>query len=194
MDGALSRKGSGAGLRLLNPEGLEFTYAIRLDFKSINNEAEYEAFLARLHIAKKLGIRHLEAHVDSMLLWDKSMGYIVGPGFLILVDKLFLATPTYALSKLASTSFEHLVKEVRIEVLEEPSVPQHQVLVIQTSPTSWMTQIKAYLSTGMLPEGNVAAQKICHKALQYQLLDGILYQRSFLGHFFDVLSRKMPTI
>ncbi|XP_076902361.1 uncharacterized protein LOC143556772 [Bidens hawaiensis] len=54
-DGASSNEGSGAGLRWVNPESHEFTYAIKLDFKSTNNEAEYEAFLAGLRIAKKLG-------------------------------------------------------------------------------------------------------------------------------------------
>ncbi|XP_076934961.1 uncharacterized protein LOC143601439 [Bidens hawaiensis] len=67
-DGASSGEGSGAGLRVIDPEGHEFTCAIKLDFKSTNNEAEYEAFLAGLRIAKKLGVRHLEARVDSMLI------------------------------------------------------------------------------------------------------------------------------
>ncbi|XP_076955831.1 uncharacterized protein LOC143630803 [Bidens hawaiensis] len=67
-DGASISEGSGAGLRLVNPEGHEFTYAIKLDFKSINNEAEYEVFLAGLRIARKLGVKHLEARVDSMLI------------------------------------------------------------------------------------------------------------------------------
>ncbi|XP_076931054.1 uncharacterized protein LOC143596074 [Bidens hawaiensis] len=62
-DGASSNEGSRAGLKLVNPEGHEFTYAIKLDFKSTNNEAKYEAFLAGLRIAKKLGVRHLEARV-----------------------------------------------------------------------------------------------------------------------------------
>ncbi|XP_076906999.1 uncharacterized protein LOC143563321 [Bidens hawaiensis] len=47
-DRAYNDKGSGAGLKLKDPDGLEFTYAIRLGFKSMNNEAEYEAFLAGL--------------------------------------------------------------------------------------------------------------------------------------------------
>ncbi|XP_076929155.1 uncharacterized protein LOC143593396 [Bidens hawaiensis] len=68
MDGASRSEGSGVGLRLVNPEGHEFTYAIKLDFKSTNNEAEYEAFLAGLRIDKKLGVKHLEARVDSMLI------------------------------------------------------------------------------------------------------------------------------
>ncbi|XP_076931657.1 uncharacterized protein LOC143596881 [Bidens hawaiensis] len=86
-----------------------------------------------------------------------------------------------ALSKLASTNFEHLAKDIRVEVLDHPSVPHNQVLVIQTGVESWMTPIKAYLSSGALPAGEAEGQKIKHKALNYQLTDGILYRRSFLG-------------
>ncbi|XP_076893230.1 uncharacterized protein LOC143545187 [Bidens hawaiensis] len=68
MDAESSRQGSGAGLRVVNTEGHEFTYAIKLEFKSTNNEAEYEAFLAGLWIAIKLGVKHLEERVDSMLI------------------------------------------------------------------------------------------------------------------------------
>ncbi|GKG36778.1 reverse transcriptase domain-containing protein, partial [Tanacetum coccineum] len=38
--------GSGTGLILTNPEGAEFTYAMRFRFESTNNEAEYEALIA----------------------------------------------------------------------------------------------------------------------------------------------------
>ncbi|XP_076919660.1 uncharacterized protein LOC143580553 [Bidens hawaiensis] len=86
-----------------------------------------------------------------------------------------------ALSKLASMNFEHFAKDIRIEVLDRPSVPQHQVLVIQTSVESWMTPIMANLTSGILPEEKVAARKIGHKALNYQIQDGVLYRRSFLG-------------
>ncbi|XP_076939116.1 uncharacterized protein LOC143607625 [Bidens hawaiensis] len=86
-----------------------------------------------------------------------------------------------ALSKLASTNFEHFAKDICVEALDHPSVPQSQVLIIQTGVESWMTPIKAYLSSGVLPSEKVEACKIKRKALNYQLNDGILYQRSFLG-------------
>ncbi|XP_076937735.1 uncharacterized protein LOC143605542 [Bidens hawaiensis] len=73
-DGASNDEGAGAGLRITNPEGQQFTYVIRLEFKSTNNEAEYEALLAGLRIAKKLGARRLEAHVDSMLVANQIEG------------------------------------------------------------------------------------------------------------------------
>nr|GEW42305.1 putative ribonuclease H-like domain-containing protein [Tanacetum cinerariifolium] len=43
IDGASSSDGSGAGLMLVNPEGKEYTYALRFEFKTTNNEAEYKA-------------------------------------------------------------------------------------------------------------------------------------------------------
>ncbi|GKA18513.1 reverse transcriptase domain-containing protein [Tanacetum coccineum] len=52
MDGFSCLEGSGAGLILINPERIEFTYALRFEFNASNNEAEYEALIAGLHIAK----------------------------------------------------------------------------------------------------------------------------------------------
>ncbi|XP_076942134.1 uncharacterized protein LOC143611913 [Bidens hawaiensis] len=43
-----------------------------------------------------------------------------------------------------------------------------------------MTPIKAYLSSGVLSAGKCEARKIKHKALNYQMNDGVLYRRSFL--------------
>ncbi|GJY30851.1 reverse transcriptase domain-containing protein [Tanacetum coccineum] len=54
MDEASSLKGVGADLVLIDPTGMEYTYAIRLNFPSTNNEAEYEAFLAGLRIAERM--------------------------------------------------------------------------------------------------------------------------------------------
>ncbi|GKA51420.1 reverse transcriptase domain-containing protein, partial [Tanacetum coccineum] len=45
-DGASSFDGSGAGLMLISPEGREYTYALRFEFKTTNDEAEYKALLA----------------------------------------------------------------------------------------------------------------------------------------------------
>nr|GEW34223.1 reverse transcriptase domain-containing protein [Tanacetum cinerariifolium] len=50
-DGSSCVDGSGAGLILTNPEGVEFTYALRFQFAASNNEAEYEALVAGLRIA-----------------------------------------------------------------------------------------------------------------------------------------------
>ncbi|GKA12274.1 reverse transcriptase domain-containing protein [Tanacetum coccineum] len=51
-DGSSCTDGSGAGLILTNPEGMEFTYALRFRFDATNNEVEYEALIAGLKIAE----------------------------------------------------------------------------------------------------------------------------------------------
>ncbi|XP_022026370.1 uncharacterized protein LOC110927055 [Helianthus annuus] len=199
-DGASNEDGAGAGLRLVRPDKHEFTYAIRLDFKSTNNEAKYEAFLAGLRLAIKMGVRHIKAHVDSMLLAGQINGQYEAKGDVMALylsqAKTLLQTfycykvhhinrsenkPADALSKLASTSFQHLAKDVRMEVLSNPSVPLREVSVIQTGTTSWMTPIIMYLQSGILPENKAEARKIQYKSEHYQMADGILYRKSYLG-------------
>ncbi|GJW37298.1 reverse transcriptase domain-containing protein [Tanacetum coccineum] len=60
-DGSSCTDGSGARLILTNLEGMEFTYALRFRFDATNNEAEYEALIVRLRIAKQMGIKNLQA-------------------------------------------------------------------------------------------------------------------------------------
>ncbi|KAL0286418.1 UNVERIFIED_CONTAM: hypothetical protein Scaly_2793600 [Sesamum calycinum] len=48
VDGSSTSTGSGAGVALESPQGDKFEYAIKLDFPSSNNEAEYEAFFGWL--------------------------------------------------------------------------------------------------------------------------------------------------
>jgi hypothetical protein len=67
-DGASNEEGNGAGLILDGPDGVELTYALKLSFKTSNNEAEYEALIAGLRMAHQMGIRHLQVFMDSMLV------------------------------------------------------------------------------------------------------------------------------
>nr|GEU45679.1 reverse transcriptase domain-containing protein [Tanacetum cinerariifolium] len=65
IDGSSCTDGSEARLILTNPEGTEFTYALRFRFDATNNESEYEALIAELRIAKEMGVKNLQANVDS---------------------------------------------------------------------------------------------------------------------------------
>ncbi|XP_076932476.1 uncharacterized protein LOC143598029 [Bidens hawaiensis] len=177
-DGASSGEGLGAVLRLVNLEDHEFTYAIKLEFKSTNNEVDCEAFLAGLRIAKKLGVKHLEAREDSMLIAGQISGSYeakndVMASYLSQAKELILRFSSCkvthikrsenkfadALSKLASTNFEHFSKDILIEVPDHPSVLQHRVMVIQTGFESWMTPILTYFSYEMLPEEKSAPKR-----------------------------------
>ncbi|XP_076911340.1 uncharacterized protein LOC143569264 [Bidens hawaiensis] len=200
-DGASNDEGR-AGLRITNQEGQHFSYVIRLEFKSTNNEAEYEALLVGLRIAKKLGAQHLEAHVDSMIVANQIEGSYDAKddkmaSNLAQAKVLMAAFATCkvkhikrsenkqadALRKLASVGFEHLAKDVRIEVLTTPSAMNIEVYVCSAAETYWMTPIVTYLARGILTEKKAETRKFCHKALNYTIQDGILYRRSYLRPF-----------
>ncbi|XP_071689188.1 uncharacterized protein [Rutidosis leptorrhynchoides] len=73
-DGVASSEGAGAGLILTGPHQEEHTYALRFNFKVTNNEAEYEALLAGMRIARELGVKRLQAYVDSQLVTNQING------------------------------------------------------------------------------------------------------------------------
>ncbi|GJR68087.1 reverse transcriptase domain-containing protein [Tanacetum coccineum] len=142
-------EGSGARLILTNPEGIEFTYALRFEYEASNNEAEYEALVAGLRIAKQMGVQNLEARVDSRLVASQINGsymakeqsmvqYLEKAKTLISGFKKFSNEQVPrsenkkadALSKIASTSFSHLTKQVLIEVLKEKSIGEREVLAV----------------------------------------------------------------
>ncbi|GJU66614.1 reverse transcriptase domain-containing protein [Tanacetum coccineum] len=68
IDGASSTKGSWAGLLLTGPNGQEGTYALRFNFKTSNNEAEYEALIARLELSVHMEAQHLQVFSDYLLI------------------------------------------------------------------------------------------------------------------------------
>lgn len=73
-EGASSREGSGASLILTSPEGEEVTYDLRFDFHTSNNEAEYEALLAGLRLAKQMGADIVTMLTDSRLATNQING------------------------------------------------------------------------------------------------------------------------
>ncbi|GJV11797.1 reverse transcriptase domain-containing protein [Tanacetum coccineum] len=77
MDESSCIDGSRAGLILTNLEGMEFTYTLRFRFDATNNEAEYEALIFGLKIAKQMGVKNLQANVDSRLVANQVNGTYV---------------------------------------------------------------------------------------------------------------------
>nr|GEX23255.1 reverse transcriptase domain-containing protein [Tanacetum cinerariifolium] len=70
-DEASSSDGSRAGLMLINPEGKEYTYALRFKFDTIDNKSEYKALLTGLRIAQEMEIINLAIFVDYELLTNE---------------------------------------------------------------------------------------------------------------------------
>nr|GEY48403.1 reverse transcriptase domain-containing protein [Tanacetum cinerariifolium] len=74
IDGESSFDGLGAGLMLIIHEGREYTYALCFEFETTNNEAEYEALLSGLRIAREMEIKSLAIFTDSQLMANKIKG------------------------------------------------------------------------------------------------------------------------
>jgi len=74
VDGSSANQRSGVEVTLTGLEGEKFQYAIKLDFVTTNNEAEYEAVLARLSIARQMGPSNVEIRNDSQVV----VGHIQG--------------------------------------------------------------------------------------------------------------------
>ena len=56
VDGAANSQGSGAGMILTSPDGIDVEYALRFGFKASNNEAEYEAVITGLNLAHSMEV------------------------------------------------------------------------------------------------------------------------------------------
>ncbi|GJS54914.1 reverse transcriptase domain-containing protein [Tanacetum coccineum] len=180
-DGSSCTDGSGAGLIPTNPEGIEFTYALR--------------------IAEQMGVKNLQANVDSRLVANQVNGtYVAKEADMIrYLEKVKALTGGFkaftikqiprsenkkadALSKIASTSFAHLSKQVLVEELKEKSISEVEILtVVEEEGDTWMTPIYKYLAEETLPADMKKARAIRRKSWRFAVINGILYKKSFLG-------------
>ena len=64
LNGAANAQGSGAGLILTSPDGIDVEYALKFGFQASNNEAEYEAIIAGLNLTHSMEADQLEVSSD----------------------------------------------------------------------------------------------------------------------------------
>uniref|UniRef100_A0A151UGH4 Uncharacterized protein n=1 Tax=Cajanus cajan TaxID=3821 RepID=A0A151UGH4_CAJCA len=65
VDGSSNSKGGGAGIILEGPNQVTLEQSLKFGFKVKNNQAEYEALLARLRLARDLGAQKLSCNSDG---------------------------------------------------------------------------------------------------------------------------------
>ncbi|GKB71096.1 reverse transcriptase domain-containing protein [Tanacetum coccineum] len=138
-DGSSCIDCSGAGLIITNSEGMEFTYDLRFRFDATSNEAEYEALIAGLRIAEQMGVKNLQANVDSRLVANQVNGTYIAkePGMI-----------------------KYLDKNSRKKSINEKEL----LTVVEEEGRTWMTLIYEYLTEEILPEEKRKARAIRRKA------------------------------
>ena len=68
FNGAVNNRGAGLGVVLVTPEGETIPMAKKLDFRVINNIAEYEACIYGVEAALAAGAKDLLVYGDSLLV------------------------------------------------------------------------------------------------------------------------------
>ncbi|GKC66596.1 reverse transcriptase domain-containing protein [Tanacetum coccineum] len=173
-DGASSLKGAGAGLVLIDLSRTEYTYAIRLNFASTNNKAEYEALLAGLRIAGKMKVPALKVKAKELLAGFKKFSIENVPRN--------QNQKADVLSKLASVAFNHLTKEILVEVLNAKSVEAREMnAIVEEEEDNWMTPIIKCIEEGIWPENENEARALRMKIGQYVMEEGIMFKKSYMS-------------
>ena len=74
VDGASNALGADARIVIITPEGIRLEHSFRLSFRASNNEAKYEALLARLRAVLGMGAQDVEIYSDSRLVVNQVQG------------------------------------------------------------------------------------------------------------------------
>ncbi|KAL5547069.1 hypothetical protein UlMin_006756 [Ulmus minor] len=198
VDGSSTDNCSGAGVILVSPEKVRLSCALRFRFKATNNQAEYEALLAGLRLAKEVSARHLLIYSDSQLIvnqvnseyqakGEKMASYLEKAKELLgQFDTVTITqiprnenTNADALARLATGLEDSLLKTVPLEILDEPSIDKHQQVDAISDKPTWMDPIIAYLRDGTLPQDKFEARRLRYRSARYFLDKDKLRKRSF---------------
>jgi ribonuclease HI len=68
FDGSVCDDGQGIGVVLISPNGAMFDLSNHVDEDRTNNQVKYEALLFSLEVLQSLGVKHVEAFGDSLLV------------------------------------------------------------------------------------------------------------------------------
>ena len=161
---------------------------IQLDFPTTNNEAEYEALVARLDLAKAAEAGNVIVHCDSQVITSQINGEYECRNEMMKkylkevknrIDSLevkIVLIPREEnesadrLAKAASAEFmipsEQILSFVQISSLTDDKANVHEV----NSDKSWTAPLIAYLRSGILPNGKDAARKMKVQALRFVLI------------------------
>ncbi|XP_072082014.1 uncharacterized protein [Arachis hypogaea] len=74
VDDSSNKIGSGAGVILENDQGTQIKLSLKFEFSASNNQAEYEALLASLKVAREVGAQKLTIFSNSQVVTSQIEG------------------------------------------------------------------------------------------------------------------------
>ena len=179
---------------------------IRLDFLTTNNEAEYEALVVGLDLAKAAGAENMIIHCDSQVITSQINGnyecknermkkYLEEVKNRISnLGVKFVQIPREEnecadrLAKAASAEFMNASKQVLSFVQTSSLIDDRAQMQEINVEENWTTLLIAYLRSGILPDGKDAARKLKVQASRFVLIRDVLYKRGFSRPYLRCLS------
>ncbi|XP_075657966.1 uncharacterized protein LOC142627948 [Castanea sativa] len=201
VGGAVNKKGSGIGIRMVLPDGITLEKSLRLRFLATNNEVECEALLVDLNVVQTLGGKAIRAYCDSRLVVGQVLGEYEAkdPRMLWYLGRVKRLSRDFhsftleqvprgknshadSLTTLATVSREDLPRIVLVESYMTPAynkLPPVEVNSMRVG-LSWQDPLVAFLKEGIVPKDWVEVEKSHRKVPRFWLSkDQKLYKCSY---------------
>ncbi|XP_050263844.1 uncharacterized protein LOC126708066 [Quercus robur] len=207
-DGSSNRRAGGAGVVIQTPQGDKIQCMIRLYFPTTNNEAEYEALVAGLDLAKTTGAENIVVHCDSQVVTSQINGDYECKNDRM---KRYLEEVKYQISDLEVEFIQipreenewadHLAKAVLAEFMLVPEqvlsfiqisslIDDRTNMQVVNSEYNWITPLISYLKVGVLTDEKSAARKLKVQASRFVLIKDVLYKRGFSRPYLRCLCQE----
>ncbi|XP_059441915.1 uncharacterized protein LOC132174241 [Corylus avellana] len=199
VDESSTRKHGRAGVILITPEGEELHCSIRLKFKTTNNEAEYEAVIAGLGLAREMGAEFIEVRSDSQVIVGHIQGEFEAKGvkmklYLSKVQDIqssFKKLCIVKISREENEKADHLAQialaeeyagesEEVTQTLARPTITEEVLVLTAEAVPDWQKEVVEYLKKGILLEEKRAAVQLRKKVARFTMVNGTLYKRGFM--------------
>ncbi|XP_025703407.1 uncharacterized protein [Arachis hypogaea] len=192
VDGASNQTSGGARIILESPAGIIYEQSIKFEFLVSNNQAEYEALLGGLILAKEVGATRLEVCSDSQVVISQvNASYQARDSLLqkylekvkelskqfeeVTIQHVPRERNTWIdlLSKLASTKPGAGNQSLIQGMIKEPAVTLHLTKI----DPSWMDPITDFLEIGKLPDNEKTARALRREVAKYAIIQGQLFKK-----------------
>nr|KYP31592.1 hypothetical protein KK1_048002 [Cajanus cajan] len=160
--------------------------SLKFGFKVTNNQAEYEALLARLRLAHDLGAwrRYFHLATQQISSFEEFTIHHVPREQNARADLL---------SKLASTKCPEQHWTIIQETLHSPSLDDKVVNTSDSGDQGWMTGIWNYLKEGALPEDKDEAWKMRVRSAKFFIVRDELFKRGISTPLLKCLAKPQAT-
>ncbi|KAL0386356.1 UNVERIFIED_CONTAM: hypothetical protein Slati_4606100, partial [Sesamum latifolium] len=168
--------------------GDKLDYAIKLEYPSSNNEAEYEAFLAGGELALAAGAKNIVIYSDSQLVVnqvrgsyeardDKMAKYFMKAKNMmekfqevsvIQVSRGDNATWPNWQARWRKSEIERLLFSSQRAAIEQ----QGEIMCADLTPVSWKEEVVRFLTEGIEPENEKDVKNLRRKASHFVMIDG----------------------